>query len=317
MSDRMQVGQDKERPRKFALGVLLVHGIGSQQSGETLMRWTDTLLDVIRRATDGKVHVSVVEARTRGAGRNERAEAIVRFRFQAHVEEWLIAESWWAQSFIAPSYGELVSWSVRALPWSAALFIAQRYDSRARGTTEGPARAALVVTAVLQLLLLLALTPFFLAALAVVLLLGWLPLPQLRGLMLSAQSVLTASIGDSLAFVESPVRAAHIRTRILTAFRRLHEQCARTVIVAHSQGAAAVLDAFNGIADPASLKWPDERTQPTRDTTDALPPRSARHTRVVDQRVGHVPLGILCDRHRRAPARRDQPQSACAACAGH
>src|ERR1041384_6407854 len=36
---------------KFQLGVLLVHGIGTQPPRDTLVRWGDALLNVIRRAT--------------------------------------------------------------------------------------------------------------------------------------------------------------------------------------------------------------------------------------------------------------------------
>ena len=68
--------------------------------------------------------------------------------------------------------------------------------------------------------------------------------------MLNAQSALTATVGDSLAFVESPVRAGLIRTRILDGLDDLKRKCKRTIVVAHSQGAAVVLDALGAIIDP-------------------------------------------------------------------
>jgi hypothetical protein len=77
--------------------------------------------------------------------------------------------------------------------------------------------------------------PFFLVLLAAVLLLGLLPIPQLRTFALTVQSTLTATIGDSLAFVESPIRAALNRTRILAGLDRQKSQCDRTIVVAHSQ----------------------------------------------------------------------------------
>ena len=93
----------------------------------------------------------------------------------------------------------------------------------------------------------MALAPLFIALLALVLILGLLPIPQLRSLILSAQTTLIGTVGDSLAFVESPIRAALIRNRILEGLERLKDRCERTVIVAHSQGAAAVFDALGGI----------------------------------------------------------------------
>jgi hypothetical protein len=85
--------------------------------------------------------------------------------------------------------------------------------------------------------------------LALLLLLGLLPIPYIRTLVLAAQSRLTATVGDSLAFVESPIRAAFIRACILDGLARLRQLCKHTVIVAHSQGAAAVLDTLGGIAE--------------------------------------------------------------------
>ena len=67
--------------------------------------------------------------------------------------------------------------------------------------------------------------------------------------MLTTQTMLVGTVGDSLAFVESPLRAALIRARILEGLERLKGRCERTVIVAHSQGAAATLDALGGILD--------------------------------------------------------------------
>ena len=235
--------------KKFALGVLLVHGIGKQRSGETLVRWGDALLDVIHRGTMHRV-VPTIERASLGDATDGRAEAVIDLRFGKQPERWLLAEGWWAKSFLAPTYGELVSWSVRALPWSIGVHIAQRYRLAVSREAKRWTKVFALLTALGQLLVALALTPVFIALLAVALLLGVLPIPQLRAIILAAQSALTATVGDSLAFVESPMRAALIRTRILDELKRLKNVCDRTVIIAHSQGAAAVLDALGGIIEP-------------------------------------------------------------------
>jgi len=241
---------------KFELGVLLVHGIGTQPPRDTLVRWGDALLNVIRRATmtqgledraiENQVVLTVRQASAGDRSGENPAEVAVTIRYGSQTERWLLAEGWWADCFPTPTYSELVSWSVRALPWSIALHIAQRYwqaDPNASRTRELWAGAK----AVLKLLGAMALAPLFIALLALVLVLGLLPIPQLRSLILSAQTTLIGTVGDSLAFVESPIRAALIRNRILEGLERLKERCARTVIVAHSQGAAAVFDALGGI----------------------------------------------------------------------
>lgn len=242
--------ESRGKPRVFQLGVLLVHGIGTQPARKTLVQWSEDLLGVIGLATKGQVVPRVERARPGEGSSEEPAEAAVRISTDEHEELWLLSEGWWADTFPAPSYRELVSWGVRAVPWAVAVHIAQRYWQKAAGRS-GPRRFLPIALAVLQLLLALALAPVFIVVLALTLVLGLLPIPQLRSLILSVQSALTGTVGDSLAFVESPVRAALIRTRILESLERLTVQCRHTVIIAHSQGAAAALDALGGITEAA------------------------------------------------------------------
>jgi len=257
---------------KFRLGVLLVHGIGTQPPRDTLVRWGDALLNVIRRATMaqvredaaiGKQIVVAIGQASAGDGSGENpAEVAVTVRYAGKNESWLLAEGWWADCFPAPTYSELVSWSVRALPWSIALHIAQRYW-QADPSPSSTRKLLAGTKAVLELLGAMTLAPLFIALLALVMALGLLPIPQLRSLILSAQTTLVGTVGDSLAFVESPIRAALIRNRILAGLKRLKELCERTVIVAHSQGAAAVLDALGGFAQaPVDDKSPTSSTPP-------------------------------------------------------
>jgi len=234
---------------EFQLGVLLVHGIGVKRSGDTLVRWGDVLLKTIGLATQPKVVTTVERAGPGGDSRwKGRLEAVVRLRAGNHTERWLVREGWWADAFPAPSYRELVSWSVRALPWSIVTHIAERYWQEPSSGPWGRGMLALV-RVLLQLIPTLLLAPVLIGVLGLLLLLGLLPIPQIRTLILAVQSTLTATVGDSLAFVESPVRAALIRTCILDGLERLKPLCQHTVIVAHSQGAAVVLDALGGIVE--------------------------------------------------------------------
>ena len=222
----------------------MVHGIGSQKPGETLVQWGDALLRVIRLATRGHVGVAVYRASDASKGEGDSAEVQLRHDGNANVENWLLAEGWWADTFPTLSYRELVTWTARALPWSVSLHIAQRYWSTA--TTSNGAKFVAFLIALAQCALVLALTPAVVFLLVLVLLLGIVP--QFRNALLAFQSALTASVGDSMAFVESPIRAALIRTRIIEGIKRLGEACENTIVVAHSQGAAAALDALGGFA---------------------------------------------------------------------
>lgn len=243
----MTTPADSNTSKEYRLGILMVHGIGTQSRRGTLVAWGDILLSVIRRAAGGSATPTVEQARGGDQLGDVPAEAVVAISNSGGKETWLLEECWWADTFPAPTYSELVSWSLRALPWSVCLHIAQRYWQTA---SNGAGTMPAVAIALSQFAVAFVAAPFFLIVLAAVLLLGLLPIPQLRTFALNVQSTLTATIGDSLAFVESPIRAALIRTRILAGLARLKPQCDRTIIVAHSQGAAAVLDALGGFADP-------------------------------------------------------------------
>jgi hypothetical protein len=239
--------------KEFRLGILFVHGIGTQPPRDTLVRWGDVLLKVIGRAMaeePGRTIPIVGRAEAGDRSGGNPAEVAVEFRCnnRDQNEKWLLTEGWWADSFPAPTYSELVSWSFRAAPWSIALHIAQRFWQSNPQASKGAWRWA-AAKAIGKLLFAMALTPVFLILLASPLVLGLLPIPQLRSLILTTQTMLVGTVGDSLAFVESPLRAALIRGRILEGLERLKGRCERTVIVAHSQGAAATLDALGGILE--------------------------------------------------------------------
>jgi hypothetical protein len=219
--------------QKFDLGVLMVHGIGTPPAGDTLVRWGDVLLKTIRRATQNKVHFDVEHAAPENWAGMDRLEAVVRLSFGNHTEEWLLREGWWADTFPLPSYRELLSWIVRALPWAIVTFIGSRYwlVSSLKWQRRLPAQAWLVVKFIIALLI----VPFVVILLGLTLVVWLLPIPWLRTLVLEIQSRLTATVGDSVAFVESPMRAALVRTCILGGLARLKQVCRHTVIVAHSQ----------------------------------------------------------------------------------
>jgi len=138
--DELQQSEPSPSARKFHLGILLVHGIGTPRAGNTLIHWGDVLLKTIARATrspeeaNGRdrptaegVLVSTERAGPGGSSENGRFEAVVRLSAGDHTERWLLREGLWAGAFPAPSYRELVSWSVRALPWSIVTHFGERY----------------------------------------------------------------------------------------------------------------------------------------------------------------------------------------------
>jgi hypothetical protein len=74
-----------------------------------------------------RVSVSIERAGPGGSAENSRFEAAVRLTAGDHTERWLFRGGLWAGAFPAPSYRELLSWSVRALPWSIVTHFGERY----------------------------------------------------------------------------------------------------------------------------------------------------------------------------------------------
>src|SRR5262249_24891920 len=152
-----------------------------------------------------------------GSSANDRFEAVVRLSADDHTERWLLREGLWAGAFPAPSYRQLLSWSVKALPWSIVTHFGERYwqsVGRARSSwqalkqvSNSPLkrpwdRASIVafvrairhlivalaprVEAVSLLIVALALAPALITVLGLTLLLGLVP--QIRKLVLAVQS---------------------------------------------------------------------------------------------------------------------------------
>ena len=286
----VQEGDAPPTPAKFELGILLVHGIGTQRSGDVLAYWGDVLLKTIERATDqppsgehdritatssimadrsgGAILSRVVPAVERAGpgdlqwegtprgnnpaprGRSHRALATPRRLVGGRVSRSQLRRACVMER-------ESIAMVSRHPHRGALLAVLLRRLGRGEDgcLCEGRCRTSLRASA----------GPVLVGLFVLVLILGLLPIPQVRTFILAVQSTLTGTVGDSFVFVESPIRSALMRTCILDGLERLKQLCKHTVIVAHSQGAAVVLDALGGLLEPghegeaqaASLLVPD------------------------------------------------------------
>lgn len=242
--------------KEFRLGVLMVHGIGAQPAKYTLVQWGDTLLGVIRDATKNEVRPAAYRASSGDGTASDPAEVQVEM---TNGERWLLTEGWWADAFPPPSFFELVTWGFRAIPWTLSVHAAQSYWS----TTDAPWYEKWWKRSFVFVWLLAA--PVVMLVMLLTMLIGLLPIESVRAVARAVQSTLTTTIGDSLAFVESPTRAAFIRARVIARLEELAKRCDHTIVVAHSQGAAVALDALGGIVHDADPP-PERRTYPALDT---------------------------------------------------
>ena len=192
----------------IALGLVLVHGVGEQGRGTTLLTWLDTIVGTIEAATAGRVSVEVERATLSGGGASP-PHAVVRLRGEGVDERWLAAEAWWAQAFVAPSFGQLASWSFRAVPWTIAMHVAQRYR-RLNGVARGPRRPAARLLVAGQLLAAMLLAPFVVLALALCLLVA--PCPSMRFAPPSTASSALSPRARATAWCPSRARSPRLRS---------------------------------------------------------------------------------------------------------
>lgn len=251
----------------YALGVLVVHGIGDQKQGATLTTWVDALAEwcntrdskttdpderrlkaQVRRAMlrppEGPAHVelSVTSNRARS---HATTQHIVR---SSKTQDWLIAEGWWASTFEPPTFGELWSWSFISVPATAAMHAntmvanAIRRWKSARGLQAIYEGARLAVM-MLFLVALVMLSPLILVLLTLLLVLGLiaaaLPIDALRSLVAKAQIISVGTIGDTKRLIDSPTQAGAIKSPVADGIAWLRASgCEKIVVLAHSQGAA-------------------------------------------------------------------------------
>ena len=307
-------------PPRARLGVLFVHGIGSQRRGETLAYFGTAIVQWLRHAVSG-VLLTVVALGSSRSGIRRWLEATVQQRnpresllawdmvapllsaaihldhdigdvaftksdpesvvvrqialedvrlssgdaadAPAHgwlrlrslradgglrEESWVLAESFWAETFSVPSFRELALWGFGIVPWT----IGSHFGARVRGAWLAPRGTGRIATtlwllrcarAVGTLLASLILSLGALLAIGVMLLLAALPIPWLREALGSLQRRVAASLGDSYVLVARPVEAASIVGQVRRDLAWLAERCDVIAIVAHSQGAAVAYEA--------------------------------------------------------------------------
>ena len=122
--------QKMESQKTETLGILLVHGIGSQRRGDTLVQCATALHSWIRhwlarRRYRWDVDIDLVDVSMAEAGPDHPAQARIKFQ-QSKMEggsfrhaskfSWLIAESYWFDNYRRPGFYEFMRWALLVLP---------------------------------------------------------------------------------------------------------------------------------------------------------------------------------------------------------
>ena len=250
------------------VGVLFIHGIGTQRKGETLAsfggalyRWLE--LAKFRGGDDHVGHVRLEDARL-VVPEDPSAPAHARLRLNAGDPqvpdiEWLLAESWWAESFGAPSFASLAEWGLGIIPWTIGSHFGahvQAVWSARRDAAGGLKRLTWILrlgrsTAALVASLFLSLAAWI--AFAGMLVIALVPIAKVRQWLAGVQRATAASLGDSFIFVVRPLEAAAMVGQVRRDLAWLSTRCDTLVVVAHSQGAAVSVEALRGYR-PGNLR---------------------------------------------------------------
>jgi hypothetical protein len=260
-------------PKTYELGILFIHGMGEQASGDTITQMGDALTEWLRKWLGNdrfKLQNATLRSRegtaagTASPTNSGRANATVVLHRTSDPPDdgqaWLLAESWWADAFRPASFGELAWWAIGVGPWLIAGQLAGLED-RLFGSSRGLLRLVDWIVFVL-LFLIAALVAAVIAPFVVVLLvLSLVPIPFIGGFAQALARNLAGSFGDLLIFVRSPVRFAAMGERVRQDIEWIDSLCERSMVVAHSQGTAVAWHAIRRTAQADHGKPEDARTK--------------------------------------------------------
>ena len=243
--------QDKDQ---YDIGILFVHGMGQQTRGDTLVRCGEPLIKWVNEWTWTEDAVEVVSAFLNPVPEDPTAppHATLKGRLpndQGANQEvsWLLAESWWADTFAVPSFSNLAHWGFTALPW---IIISHFGTLIRRFWLQKPSgmyrsllwRVSALLIFPIYLVLSVFLSTVVFVLMLLLLVLALLPIPQLRPVLVSIQKKLSAIVGDSYVLLQSPVQAAAIKTQVARDLDWLVAKCRAVAVVAHSQGGAVAYE---------------------------------------------------------------------------
>lgn len=258
----LYMGADDTREDLDDVALVLVHGIGAQLRGATLVEWAEPItlrLDMIARKKGGRARVT--RSVLNGEGPAEVRVTVDRPGQAAR--SIIITEARWAEEFVEQRPGPVIWWSVRfslrAARRAATHFTrfgqAMRSSASINATLISKTRWAQIVASrlahalfVIPLVacILLLLLPIGLAtAIAGLFILTVMShVPFIRAKVNPLIQALTSTIGDAATWTDHPVNAAAIRDVVGDGIRQAGRSAREVIVLGHSQGAAASVEAI-------------------------------------------------------------------------
>lgn len=262
------------------IGVLFVHGIGQQVQGETVTKFADALSSWFTRwltankeaeaavgpEPDPNVCVRICDTHLEPEDGSPAHTVMV---FQKALDEgltspveWLLAESWWADTFKAPKTQAVLIWMLTILPY---MVLEQFAAPLQRSLRLWRVRQAWWREALTFFRLLGSITVFALslpiAGIAAIFILALMfpfliPVKSLRDSAKAVALKLANTVGDSFVLISSSTQFDVMVTRVANDLQWLVGRVGGkpVAIVAHSQGTAITYEALRRHGQPKGIK---------------------------------------------------------------
>jgi hypothetical protein len=269
----MCVSASQSPQDKADLGILFVHGIGQQRQGETLVKFADPLSRWLARWLTGGLQTEAAVGERDGAP-VRLSDAALAGSEPAHLymeldgrpavpsvtrQRWLLAESWWAETFEAPKTRSLLLWMLLVLPYMMLVQAFEQYLRAGRPTSRRGISGWLTrrTRRLMFGLVFVGSLPVagIMAVVVAVLMIGLLlPIPQLSAYTKKIAVLLSNTLGDSFVLISSAVQFDAMVSRVADDLNWLAAKANRVAVVAHSQGTAVSYAAISGYANPPNLR---------------------------------------------------------------
>ena len=256
------------------LGVLFVHGIGEQLQGQTLVQFADPLSRWFTRwfSRDARIEadigsnppVGVVYVSGSELVPGDSAPANTVMLVHPAEEEgmgdrskWILAESWWAETFRPPKTSALLLWLLLILPY---MLLEQFYVPFMRSMRMNrPGVEGFIFTWARRIgffaLFVAALPLSLLGAVPVIVLLIPLlvPIPRVQAVAKAGALKLASTLGDCFVLISSTVQFDAMVNQVAADLDWLKRRVPKVAVVAHSQGAAIAYEALTRYGCPRNM----------------------------------------------------------------
>jgi len=257
-----------------SIGVVFVHGIGSQPQSSTLREFAQPLIDWLALWHESRqITGCALRSAELSYGGSLDGPARLRLDLPEVTDErgswparsWVMAEAWWATRLEAPGFVHTLVWTVRIL-WRAdaklieqaayrvrllaARVLGRPIDGRQPAYSE-PGLFGTFIELVSTVLLIGGYTLGGLAGYLVLiplLLIAQIPIQRFQQFVMVnlLRPFLVDAVGDFTTYLEDDIQALNIRESVASTIDWLvdNQGCEQVVVLAHSQGTVVAFDAL-------------------------------------------------------------------------